>query len=888
MTLNPPTRTPGHDPDPTETAEWLDSLEAVIQRDGPERAAQLLDQLLRRASQERLPLRWRFNTPMQNTIFPQDQPAYPGDLELEEKLSAAVRWNAAAMVMRANRASGELGGHLATFASAADLYEVAFNHFLRAGPDGDVVFYQPHAAPGLYARAYLEGRLSEEQLLHYRREVGGHGLSSYPHPWLMPEFWSFPTGSMGLGPIQAIYQARFMKYLERRGLIPASDRKVWCFVGDGEMDETESRGALGVASREGLDNLIWVVNCNLQRLDGPVRGNGSIVQELEAVFGAAGWDILKVLWGSEWDALFAADRQELILERMNGTLDGDYQSYKAKDGAYGRAQFFGGSPELSQLVSHLSDAEIQDLRRGGHDPIKIHAAYARATQATRPTVVLALSVKGYGLGSAGEGKNTAHQQKKLDTGQLRAFRERFGLPLTDTQLEELMFYRPPEDAPEMRYLRERRQALGGPLPARHSRREHLEPPAREELLAAVRGSQERAVSTTMAFNQLLMTLLKYPALGPRVVPIIPDEARTFGMNALFRQFGIYAPEGQQYRPEDADQLLYYREAAHGQVLQEGINEDGAFASWMAAATSYSTHGLMTLPFYTFYSMFGFQRIGDLAWAAADARARGFLMGATAGRTTLSGEGLQHQDGHSLLLASTVPTCRAYDPAFAYELAVIVQHGLSEMLTDDRDGYYYITLMNENYVHPAMPPGAEEGIVRGMYLLRSVGDTSGPRVRLLGSGTILLEVIKAAELLAADWGIGSEVWSVTSFGELRRGGMEAERRSRLNPDAAATPSFVDTKLNGSTAPVIAATDYLRAVPDMIRPYLKADYVTLGTDGFGRSDTRAALRSFFEVDAHHIVLAALKALSDQGALEKEVILKAMQQYGLDGEKADPLTS
>ena len=888
MTLNPPTWTPGQNSDPTETAEWLDSLEAVIQRDGPERAAHLLDQLLRRASQRQLALRWRFNTPMHNTISPQEQPAYPGDLALEAKLSAAVRWNAAAMVMRANRASGELGGHLATFASAADLYEVAFNHFLRAGPQGDVVFYQPHAAPGLYARAFLEGRLSEEQLAHYRREVGGHGLSSYPHPWLMPDFWSFPTGSMGLGPIQAIYQARFMKYLARRGLLEASDRKVWCFVGDGEMDEPEARGALSVASREGLDNLIWVVNCNLQRLDGPVRGNGSIVQELEAVFGAAGWDTLKVLWGSEWDALFAHDDQELILERMNGTLDGDYQSYKARDGAYGRAQFFGGSPELRQLVEHLSDAEIQDLRRGGHDPLKIYAAYARATQAKRPAVVLALSVKGYGLGSAGEGKNTAHQQKKLDAGQLRAFRERFGLPLSNAQLDDLAFYHPPETSPEMRYLRERRRTLGGPLPARQVHRERLEPPDREELLGAVRGSQDRAVSTTMAFNQLLMTLLKHPSLGPRVVPIIPDEARTFGMNALFRQFGIYAPEGQRYRPEDADQLLYYREVAHGQVLQEGINEDGAFASWMAAATSYSTHGLTTLPFYTFYSMFGFQRIGDLAWAAADARARGFLMGATAGRTTLSGEGLQHQDGHSLLLASTVPTCRAYDPAFAYELAVIVHHGLREMLTENRDGYSYITLMNETYLHPAMPAGAEDGIVRGMYLLRTVGNTSGPHVRLLGSGTILLEVIKAAELLAADWGVGAEVWSVTSFGELRRDGMEAERRSRLNPDAATPPSVVDTNLNHSTAPVIAATDYLRAVPDMIRPYLCADYVTLGTDGFGRSDTRAALRAFFEVDAHHIVLAALGALSGQGALDRNTVARAIQQYGLSSEKTNPLTS
>ncbi|GGL80146.1 pyruvate dehydrogenase E1 component [Deinococcus aerolatus] len=888
MTLTPPAWKPGQDPDPTETAEWIDSLEAVIQRDGPERAAYLLDHLLQRASQRKLDLRWRFNTPMRNTIAPGEQPAYPGDPVLEAKLGAAVRWNAVAMVMRANQASSELGGHLATFASAADLYEVAFNHFLRAGPQGDVVFYQPHAAPGMYARAFLEGRLSEDQLLHYRREVGGQGLSSYPHPWLMPDFWSYPTGSMGLGPVQAIYQARFMKYLERRGLLAPSDRKVWCFVGDGEMDEPEARGALSVASREGLDNLIWVVNCNLQRLDGPVRGNGSIVQELEAAFGAAGWDTIKVLWGSEWDDLFARDDRGLILERMNATLDGEYQNYKARDGAYGREHFFGGSPELRGLVSHLSDAEIQDLRRGGHDPLKIHAAYARAVQAKRPTVVLALSVKGYGLGSAGEGKNTAHQQKKLDAGQLRAFRDRFKLPLSDDQLQTLAFYRPPEDAPEMRYLRGRREALGGPLPARQVRAERLEPPAREDLIGAVRGSEDRPVSTTMAFNQLLLTLLRHPVLGPRVVPIIPDEARTFGMNALFRQFGIYAPEGQRYRPEDADQLLYYREAEEGQVLQEGINEDGAFASWMAAATAYSTHGLMTLPFYTFYSMFGFQRVGDLAWAAADARARGFLMGATAGRTTLSGEGLQHQDGHSLLLASSVPTCRAYDPAFAYELAVIVHHGLREMLTEDRDHYYYITLMNETYLHPAMPPGAEEGIVRGMYRLRALQDTSGPHVRLLGSGTILREVLRAAELLADDWGVGAEVWSVTSFGELRRDGMEAERLSRLHPEEAARPSFVGTHLNQSTAPVIAATDYLRAVPDMIRPYLRADYVTLGTDGFGRSDTRAALRAFFEVDAHHIVLTALKALSDQGTLEAQTVTRAMERYGLDRPKANPLTS
>ncbi len=834
------------DIDPTETQEWLESLEAVLMYASPERAAFLLGQLLVRADALALKPQYRHTTPYRNTVPQEREPSYPGDLDLEARLTAMMRWNALAMVARANQTSSELGGHIATYASTAELYEVAFHHFFRAD---DLVFFQPHAAPGIYARAFLEGRLSENNLIHYRQETSGQGLPSYPHPYLMPEFWQFPTGSMGLGPIQAIYQARLMKYLEHRGLLQASKRKVWCFVGDGEMDEPEARGALAVASREGLDNLIFVINCNLQRLDGPVRGNSKIIQELEALFGAAQWQTIKVLWGSKWNELFAKDQHGWLQRRMEETLDGELQTYKARNGQYGREAFFGKYPELLGMVAHLSDEAIANLQRGGHDPIKIYAAYARAVNAQQPTVILAQTVKGYGLGKAGESKNTAHLTKKLDLEGLKTFRDRFDLPLTDQHVERLEFYQPSPDSIEARYLLERRKSLGGFLPARRSEAATLVPPQRVTLLAAVQGSQAREVSTTMVFNQLLSTLLKDKGLSSRIVPIIPDEARTFGMDSLFSQLGIYSPQDQLYKPEDAQNLMFYKESKTGQLLQEGINEDGAFASWLAAATSYSNHQLATLPFYVFYSMFGFQRIGDLAWAAADSRARGFLMGATAGRTTLSGEGLQHQDGHSHILASVIPNCRAYDPCFADELAVIIQQGIREMLEEQVDVFYYVTLMNQNYTHVALPKDAEAGVLKGMYLLQASPLASTKRVLLLGSGTILLEVLEAAKILAT-LGVAADVWSVTSFTELRRDGL-------ANPEQ----PFVTQCLAHHSGPVIAATDYVRTLPDLIRPFIRSPYYTLGTDGFGRSDQRAKLRKFFGVDSGSIVSTALTALEKQ---------------------------
>jgi len=874
--VNPP------DADPLETREWTEAFDALVAAEGRERATFLLRKLLEHARSRKVKLPPVFNTPYCNTIPLAEQPQFPGNLELEQRLSSIVRWNALAMVVRANRAHAELGGHIASYASAADLFEVGFNHFFRAGASGDLVYFQPHSAPGVYARAFLEGRLTEAQLANYRQETGGQGLSSYCHPWLMPAFWQFPTGSMGLGPLNAIYQARFMRYLADRGLLATADRKVWAFVGDGEMDEPESLAGLSLAARENLDNLVFVVNCNLQRLDGPVRGNGSIVQELEGLFAGAGWNVVKLLWGSDWDPLFARDDEGILLKRLHETVDGAFQTYAATDGRFNREHFFNKYPELQAIVAHMSDDDIDRLRRGGHDPVKIHAAYhAAAAHRGQPTVVLAQTKKGYGMGHWGQGKMGTHQQKKLDDAALREFRDRFSLPLTDKELADLRFYHPGEDSPEIRYLRARREALGGYLPARATAAPKLPVPARDAFARMLEGSHGREQSTTMMFVQLLAQLLKDPALGARVVPIVADEARTFGMQTLFRQVGIYSAVGQLYEPEDHDELLYYKEAKDGQILEEGISEAGALSSWLAAATAYSAHATPMLPFYVYYSMFGFQRVGDLAWAAADSRARGFLVGATAGRTTLSGEGLQHQDGSSHLVASTIPNCRAYDPAFGYELAVIVQDGARRMLDAQEDVFYYLTAMNENYVHPPMPEGAAEGILRGMYRLSGTGKG---RVQLLGAGTILREVVAAADLLKNDWGIEADVWSVTSFTELRRDGMACERARRLGGDA---ESWVGRCLGPTQGPVVAASDYVRAVADLIRPYVRGRYVALGTDGFGRSDTRARLRDFFEVDASHIAHAALDALAGDGLIERATVQEAARRYGLAAATPAPWT-
>lgn len=836
------------------------------------------------------------NTPYCNTIALDKQPAYPGDLRLEARLIAIVRWNALAMVVRANKAYGELGGHIASYASAADLFELGFNHFFHgAGSDGaggDLVYFQPHSAPGVYARAFLEGRLSEAQLEHYRRETDGGGLCSYPHPWLMPDFWQFPTGSMGLGPLQSIYQARFMRYLEHRGLRDAAGRRVWGVFGDGEMDEPESMAALTLAAREKLDNLTFVINCNLQRLDGPVRGNGQIVQELEALFRGAGWNVIKVLWGSAWDDLFARDRTGALLRAFAHTVDGQYQTYKAKDGHYGRQHFFAQNAELQALVAHMSDDEIAALNRGGHDLRKLHAAFDAAVRHTgQPTVILAKTIKGYGMGDAGQAQNTTHQQKKLDLDALRAFRDRFHLPLSDDDLEQMRFYRPADDSAEMRYLRERRAALGGSLPARRSRAPAVAVPPLENYAQFALASDDKAMSTTMAAVRMMSALLKDKTLGPRIVPIVADEARTFGMANLFRQVGIYAAQGQLYEPEDAGSMLYYREDARGQILEEGITEAGAMSSWIAAGTSYSTHGLPMLPMYIYYSMFGFQRVGDLAWAAADQRARGFLFGATAGRTTLAGEGLQHQDGSSHVIAATIPNCRAYDPAFAYELAVIMDDGMRRMMQQQEDVFYYITLMNENYEQPSLPADTAErasdikrDIVRGMYRFGTCAPQGAcAHVRLLGSGAILREVMAASTMLADDWGIASEVFSVTSFSELERDAREVARR-QMYDDAPTSPSHVATCLGGD-APVIAATDYVRAYPQLIAPYVTAPYRVLGTDGFGRSDTRAALRRFFEVDRAHIALAALSTLVQQGKIDASLLAQARERYAIAGGQPNP---
>ncbi|HZQ71950.1 MAG TPA: alpha-ketoglutarate dehydrogenase [Burkholderiales bacterium] len=855
------------DADPLETREWLEAFDALVQSEGRERATFLLRKLLDHARARRVPLPPVLNTPYKNSVDLAEQPQFPGNLELEARISAIVRWNALAMVVRANRASPELGGHIASYASAADLFEVGFNHFFRAGDAPDLVYFQPHSAPGVYARAFLEGRLSEEQLANYRQETGGKGLCSYCHPYLMPQFWQFPTGSMGLGPINAIYQARLMRYLEHRGILDAAARKVWAFVGDGEMDEPESLAGLSLAAREGLDNLIFVVNCNLQRLDGPVRGNGSVVQELEGLFAGAGWNVVKLLWGADWDSLFARDVDGVLLKRLHETVDGEFQTYAATDGGFNREHFFNKYPELQALIAGMSDEDIDRLRRGGHDPVKIYAAYHAALRHKgQPTVILAKTKKGYGMGHWGQGRMGTHQQKKLDDSALFEFRDRFAVPLSDEQVTQLAFYHPGPDSPEMRYLHARRKALGGYLPARATRAAPLAVPALQAPAA-------RNQSTTMVFVQLLSQLLRDPKLGPRIVPIVADEARTFGMQTLFRQVGIYSALGQLYEPEDHDELLYYREAKEGQILEEGITEAGALSSWIAAATAYSTHGTAMLPFYIYYSMFGFQRVGDLVWAAADSRARGFLVGGTAGRTTLAGEGLQHQDGSSHLIASTIPNCRAYDPCFGYELAAIVRDGAKRMLEAQEDVFYYLTVMNENYMHPQMPAGAEAGILRGMYLLQ---EARGARVQLLASGPILREALAAAELLHADWKVEANVWSVTSFTELRRDGMHAERARRYGSEAR---SWVEQSLGATEGPIVAASDYVAAVADLIRPYVPRKYVALGTDGFGRSDTRARLRAFFEVDARHIALAALAALD--GALAAE----ARRRYGLDGGTRPP---
>jgi pyruvate dehydrogenase E1 component len=877
------------DNDPDETNEWLEALDGVLEHEGPERAHYILEKLIDKARRSGAYLPYSANTAYINTIPASKDLRSPGDPEIEHRIRSYVRWNAAAMVLRANKDTN-VGGHIASFASAATLYDVGFNHFWHAPSDkhgGDLVFVQGHSATGVYARAYMLGRLTDEQMDNYRQEVDGKGLSSYPHPWLMPDFWQFPTVSMGLGPLMAIYQARFMKYLQDRGIANTEGRKVWCFLGDGEIDEPESMGAIGVAAREKLDNLIFVVNCNLQRLDGPVRGNGKIIQELEADFRGAGWNVIKVIWGSYWDPLLAKDRSGLLLKRMEECLDGEYQTIKSKDGAYVRKHFFGKYPQLLELVANMTDDDIWRLNRGGHDPHKLFTAYTAAVNHTgQPTVILAKTIKGYGMGEAGEAQNITHQQKKMGTSSIKAFRDRFGLPIPDDQLESVPFLKFPEGSPELEYMRKSREALGGYLPTRRQKGDTLEVPPLSAFEALLKSSEDRELSTTMAFVRILAILVRDKNMGKRVVPIVPDESRTFGMEGMFRQLGIWSSVGQLYTPQDADQLMFYKEDKHGQILQEGINEPGAMSSWIAAATSYSTHGVTMVPFYIYYSMFGFQRVGDLAWAAADQRARGFLLGGTAGRTTLNGEGLQHEDGHSHLISATIPNCISYDPTFAFEVAVIIQDGLRRMYAEQEDVYYYLTVMNENYQHPAMPEGAEAGILKGMYLLmEGAGGKKTPRVQLMGSGTILREVIAAAELLAADFGVTSDIWSCPSFTELRRDGMDVERWNLLHPEDKPRQTYVTQCLEGHAGPAIAATDYMRSFAEQIRPYVGRRYLTLGTDGFGRSDTREQLRYFFEVNRKYVAVAALKALAEEGTIPAATVTQAIRKYGIDPAKPSP---
>ena len=884
------------DVDAVETQEWLESLEAVLDREGPERAHFLLEQLtdLARRSGSNIP--YSPHTAYVNTIPPGLQPRHPGNMAMEERIRSYVRWNAMAMVVKANKHNpedgGDLGGHIASFASLATMIETGQNHFWHAASEdhgGDLVYFQGHSSPGMYARAYLEGRLTEEQLDNFRQEVGGKGLPSYPHPKLMPEFWQFPTVSMGLGPLMAIYQARFLKYLHARGIADTSKRKVWVFCGDGEMDEPESLGAISLAAREKLDNLVFVINCNLQRLDGPVRGNGKIIQELEGEFRGSGWNVIKLIWGGYWDPLLARDKEGILRKVMQETVDGEYQAFKANDGAYVREKFFGKDPRLLEMVSRMSDEEIWRLNRGGHDPYKVYAAFDAAQNSVgQPTVILAKTIKGYGLGAIAQGQNPAHQQKKLDIDSLKGFRDRFNIPVTDEQLEKLPYYKPAEDSAEMKYLREHREKLDGYYPSRRPQAdEQLKVPALDVFKAVLEPTSEgREISTTQAFVRFLNQLLRDKQLGERVVPILADESRTFGMEGLFRQIGIYAPEGQKYTPVDKNQVMYYKESADGQLVQEGINEAGAFASWIAAATSYSTNNRIMIPFFIYYSMFGFQRIGDLAWAAGDMQSRGFLLGGTAGRTTLNGEGLQHEDGHSHILASTIPNCVSYDPTFGHEVAVIMQHGLKRMVENQENVYYYITLMNENYPQPGLKEGDVDGIIKGMYKLQS---TEGGKhhVQLMGSGTILREVMKAQELLKQDWDISSDVWSVTSFTELRREGLDVDRHNLLHPDDKPQVPYITKQLETTEGPIIASTDYMKLFADQVRDFMPKDrtYRVLGTDGFGRSDFRYKLREHFEVDRHFVVLAALKALADDGTIDKSKVSEAIQKYGIDTNKANP---
>ena len=878
------------DVDPQETREWVEALDGVLEREGPDRAHFIVERLIDRARRSGAYLPFSANTAYLNTIPVERQPHFPGDFALETTIRHHIRWNAMAMVLRANKHTN-VGGHIATFASAATLYDVGYNHFWRswtAERGGDLVFIQGHSAPGIYARAYLLGLLSEEQLDNFRQEVDGKGVSSYPHPWLMPAFWQFPTVSMGLGPHMAIYQAKFMKYLHDRGLADTTDRKVWAFCGDGEMDEPESLGAIGMAGREKLDNLIFVVNCNLQRLDGPVRGDGKIIQELESLFRGAGWNVIKVIWGRHWDPLLAKDRSGALERRMMEVVDGEYQTYKAKNGAYVREHFF-NTPELRDMVAEMSDEDIWLLNRGGHDPFKVYAAYDAAVKHQgEPTVILAKTIKGYGMGAGGEAMNVAHQTKKIQLDAIRHFRDRFNIPVPDDRLEEVPYLKFDEGSRELAYLRARRADLGGDRPKRRRKSpQPLEIPPLPAFDRLLRSTEDREISTTMAFVEFLRILLRDKNVGKRVVPIIPDESRTFGMEGLFRQIGIWSQVGQLYVPEDSEQLMFYKESKSGQIIEEGITEAGAMCDWMAAATAYSIHATPVIPFYIFYSMFGFQRVGDFAWAAGDMRSRGFLMGGTAGRTTLNGEGLQHEDGHSHVLSSVIPNCRSYDPTFAYELAVILHDGMQRMYAEQEDVFYYVTVMNENYPHPAMPEGAAPDVIKGMYLFRRGAPGKGPRVQLLGSGTIFREVVAAADLLKTEWGVDADLWACPSFTELARDGRAAERESMLHPTAARRRSHVEACLAGKQGPVVAATDYVRAFAEQIRPYVPGRYVALGTDGFGRSDTREKLRRFFEVDRRYVTVAALKALADDGALPASKVEQAIDRYSIDRTKPPPWT-
>jgi pyruvate dehydrogenase E1 component len=879
------------DPDPQETREWLDALEGVLDREGANRAHFLIEQLIDRARRSGAYLPFSASTQYINTIPVEKQPRYPGDFALEQTIRHHVRWNAMAMVVRANKHTN-VGGHIASFASAATLYDVGYNHFWRAWSEehggGDPVYIQGHSSPGIYARAYLLGLLNETQLDNFRQEVGGKGIPSYPHPWLMPDFWQFPTVSMGLGPLTSIYQARFMKYLHDRGHADTSERHVWCFCGDGEMDEPESTGAIGLAGREKLDNLIFIVNCNLQRLDGPVRGNGKVIQELESTFRGAGWNVIKVIWGRHWDPLLAADRNGALKRRMMEAVDGDYQTYRSRNGAFIREHFF-NTPELKDLVAHLSDDDIWHLNRGGHDPFKVYAAYDAAVKHKgQPTVILAKTIKGYGMGDAGEAMNITHQAKKMPVEAIKKFRDRFDIPVPDDEIEKVPYVKFKEGSPELEYMKARRAELGGDRPKRRRKAFGLKIPPLEFFEKFLKGSEDREISTTMAFVQILQALLRDKELGPRVVPIVADEARTFGMEGLFRQLGIWSSVGQLYVPEDVNQLMFYKEDRKGQILQEGITEAGAMSSWIAASTAYSVHGQPMMPFYIYYSMFGFQRVGDLAWLAGDMRARGFLLGGTSGRTTLNGEGLQHQDGHSHVAAATIPNCRPYDPTFAYEVAVILQDGMRRMWAEQEDVYYYVTVMNENYGHPSMPEGAAPDIIKGMYRFRPPAKAGkSPRVQLLGSGSIFREVIAAADLLKNHWGVDADLWSCPSFTLLGRDGMLVARENQRDPLNPPKKSHVETCLEGTQGPVVAATDYVRAFAEQIRPYVNRRYVVLGTDGFGRSDTRDQLRKFFEVDRHHVTVAALKALADDGTIPAAKVTEAMEKYGIDRRKPAPWT-